>query len=158
MHLKSVAGLTLFYFYTSNAQMNRIPLPSKLNRTLFAEVVWGGVSLVLVSFILLLTFARVSPELHAWLHGVSGEVVVCGTSGHNHSHNDDSDTKAPKASDAHFCGVLALQLGCGEFSLFSTGYEPHLSEYVLIELGRTLCFDRFISAAQPRAPPIEIIV
>lgn len=138
--------------------MNRILLPSKLNRTLFAEVVWGGVSVFLVACLLLLTFARVSPELHTWLHGGSSDGVVCATPGHSHSHDEGSGKKAPSSGDAHFCGVLNLQLGGGEFALFSAGYEPSLSEYVLIEFSRTLYFERSISTAQARAPPVEIIV
>lgn len=111
-----------------------------------------------MGLIFVLTCARVSPDLHAWLHAADGDFVSCSAPGHTHSHHEETDANDSGTSDRHFCGVLALQLSSCEFSFISSVYTPSFFEYVSVELGQSLWLGQFVRTAQARAPPIEVIV
>jgi len=72
-----------------NASSNQRSLPMPLR-------VAGA---LLVAWILVLSFAGVSPQLHSWLHQESGCAHTC------ESHPDE----APDETAPHYCGVVALQ-------------------------------------------------
>lgn len=105
-------------------------------------------SALLAGWLLILSFAGVSPALHDWLHQASECAHECNT------HPEEE----PAESTDHYCGVIALQGAVAEFGVIAL---PERASFVKVTVGfwsKRIYAKTIAQTFQARAPPVEIIV
>ncbi|WP_269523963.1 hypothetical protein [Coraliomargarita parva] len=100
-------------------------------------------------WLLLLSFASVSPDLHNWLHGSPG--TDC-------SRCHDTASNAPDGTPSHMCAVTLLQAGL-EVVFEPITLEPLAATFLALPEEIQLSFlDLRAHDQQARAPPMKSLV
>lgn len=105
----------------------------------------SSLSIALAFLILLLSSAKVSPELHEWFHISNGCSSNCGSDHHENKEN----------SPEHVCAVEIFALGADDFT--SCDIPPR---QLATKEGRSVQLDHDLSgntirSQSARAPPVE---
>jgi hypothetical protein len=111
-------------------------------------------SILLASWIFVLSLAGVSPALHSWLHADSGCAHACEAHGDN-APSSPSSPSSPADTEGHFCGVIALQGTIATVAAIDLPTRTSFQHSDLESPAQQVAEQQIEQPFQARAPPLK---